>query len=104
VPAGSVVAIMGPTGAGKTTLVNLIARFYDPQQGRVLIDGMDVRDAKLSSLRREVAYVFQETYLFSDTVAANIAHGREYIRGGEVEAAARLAQAHEFIETLPQGY
>jgi ABC-type multidrug transport system fused ATPase/permease subunit len=101
---GSVIAIVGPTGAGKTTLVNLIARFYEQQQGRILIDGVDLRDISLDSLRREVAFVFQETYLFSDTVEANIAYGRPHITGGEVEAAARLAQAHDFIETLPAGY
>lgn len=104
VKGGSIVAIVGPTGAGKSSLVNLIARFYDPQQGRILIDGTDLRDVLLDSLRKEVAFVFQETYLFSDTIAANIAYGRPHITGGEVEAAARLAQAHEFIETLPLGY
>jgi ABC-type multidrug transport system fused ATPase/permease subunit len=104
VKGGSVVAIVGPTGAGKSTLVNLIARFYDPQNGRILIDGMDVRDTTLASLRTQVAFVFQETYLFSDTVAANIAYGRPGITHGEIEAAARLAQAHEFIETMPKGY
>ncbi len=103
-PGGRIVAIVGPTGAGKTTLVNLIARFYDPRAGRVLIDGVDVRDAALSSLRTEVAFVFQETYLFSDTVAGNIAYGRPHIDAGQIEAAARLAQAHEFIEHLPLGY
>jgi ATP-binding cassette subfamily B protein len=101
---GSVVAIVGPTGGGKSTLVNLISRFYDPQQGRITIDGIDIRDVKLSSLRTQVAHVFQETYLFSDSVSANVAYGREYQRAGEVEAAARLAQAHEFIESLPNGY
>ncbi len=104
VPGGSVVAIVGPTGAGKSTLVNLLSRFYDPQKGRVLIDGVDLRDALLSSIRTQVGFVFQETYLFSDTVEANIAYGRPKIRGGEIEAAARLAQAHEFIEQLAHGY
>ncbi len=104
VSGGSMVAIVGPTGSGKTTLVNLIARFYDPQSGTIRIDGQDVRDVKLAALRSQVAFVFQETYLFSDTVEANIAYGRPHIHGGEVEAAARLAQAHEFIETLPLGY
>jgi ATP-binding cassette subfamily B protein len=101
---GSVVALVGPTGAGKTTLVNLIARFYDPQGGRILIDNFDLRDLTLTSLRTQVAFVFQETYLFSDTVAANIAYGRVGISPGNIEAAARLAQAHEFIEDLPKGY
>jgi ATP-binding cassette subfamily B protein len=110
---GSIVALVGPTGSGKSTLVNLIARFYDPQQGRILIDGVDLRDATLTSLREQVAFVFQETYLFSDTVAANIAYGRPHVLDaagrplpgrGEIEAAARLAQAHDFIEALPKGY
>jgi ABC-type multidrug transport system fused ATPase/permease subunit len=104
VPGGSIVAIVGPTGAGKTTLVNLVSRFYDPRRGRVLIDGVDVRDVTLASLRTQVSFVFQETYLFSDTVAGNIAYGRPGISSGDIEAAARLAQAHEFIENLPQGY
>ncbi len=104
VPGGSTVAIVGPTGSGKTTLVSLIARFYDPQKGRVLVDGMDVRDATLDSLRDHVAYVFQETYLFSDTVEANIAYGRPELTGAHTEVAARLAQAHDFVEDLPKGY
>ncbi|CAN5513883.1 ABC transporter ATP-binding protein [soil metagenome] len=101
---GSVIALVGPTGAGKTTLVNLIARFYDPQSGRIMVDGVDLRDATLASLRTQIAFVFQETYLFSDTVRANIAYGRPGISEGEIEAAARLAQAHEFIEAMPKGY
>jgi ATP-binding cassette subfamily B protein len=104
VPGGSIVAIVGPTGAGKTTLVSLLARYYDPQRGRVLIDGVDVRDAALASLRTQVSFVFQETYLFSDTVTGNIGYGRPGISEGDVEAAARLAQAHEFIEDLKLGY
>lgn len=104
VPGGSMVAIVGPTGCGKTTLVSLIARFYDPQQGRILIDGTDVRDITLDSLRQQVAYVFQETYLFSDTVQANIAYGRPELTGADAEVAARLAQAHDFVEDLPKGY
>jgi ABC-type multidrug transport system fused ATPase/permease subunit len=104
VKGGSVVAIVGPTGSGKTTLVNLIARFYDPQNGRIVIDGADIRDVRLDSLRPDVAFVFQETYLFSASVADNIAYGRPHVSDGEVEAAARLAQAHEFVEQLPKGY
>ncbi|MFT3785355.1 MAG: ABC transporter ATP-binding protein [Tepidisphaeraceae bacterium] len=104
VKGGSVVAIVGPTGSGKSSLVNLVARFYDPQQGRITIDGVDLRDLSLSSLRTQVSFVFQETYLFSASVASNIAYGRPGISKGEVEASARLAQAHEFIEALPKGY
>jgi ATP-binding cassette subfamily B protein len=104
IPGGSIVAVVGPTGAGKSTLVSLISRFYDPQQGRVLIDGVDVRDLKLSSLRSQVSFVFQETYLFSDTAAGNIAYGRPNITDADIEVAARLAQAHEFIEALSAGY
>ncbi len=103
-PGGSIVAIVGPTGAGKTTLVNLISRFYDPQGGGILIDGLDVRDVTLASLRTQVAFVFQETYLFSATVGGNIEYGRPGITAGEIEAAARLAQAHEFIDELPRRY
>lgn len=102
--AGSIVAIVGPTGSGKSTLVGLIARFYDPQSGVIRIDGSDLQSVSLSSLRRDVGFVFQETYLFSDTVAANIAYGRPGLSAGEIEAAARLSQAHDFIDELPKKY
>ena len=104
VPGGSMVAIVGPTGAGKSTLVNLIARFYDPVSGRIVLDGADLRDLKLDALRPQVAFVFQETFFYSDTVAANIAYAKPGASAGEIEAASRLAQAHEFIEQMPRGY
>lgn len=104
IPGGSTIAIVGPTGAGKTTLVSLLARFYDPQRGRVLIDGTDIRETTLDSVRSQIAYVFQETFLFSDSVEANIAYGSPDAIDTHVEVVARLAQAHEFIELLPQGY
>jgi ABC-type multidrug transport system fused ATPase/permease subunit len=104
VPGGKVVAIVGPTGAGKTTLVSLIARFYDPQRGRILVDGTDIRELPLDMLRAQVAFVFQETHLFSDSVEANVAYGKPHVVGGAVEAAVRLAQAHEFVQELPKGY
>ena len=101
---GAIVAIVGPTGSGKSTLVNLIARYYDPMSGRILVDGQNTREVTLSSLRKNVGFVFQETYLFSDTIAANIAYGRPGLSRGEIEAAARLAQAHDFIEPMQNGY
>ena len=104
VPAGQTVAFVGPTGAGKTTLINLIPRFYDPTHGRVLVDGVDVRELSLVALRRSVAVIFQETFLFSGTVADNIAFGRPDASLSEIIDAARAAQAHEFIERLENGY
>jgi len=102
--AGQVVAIVGLSGAGKTTLVNLIPRFYDVTEGAILMDGVDVRDVSLASLRDQIALVTQEIVLFDDTVAANIAYGVPSAAAQRVEAAARAAHAHEFITTLPDGY
>ena len=101
---GEVVAIVGSTGSGKSTLVNLIPRFYDVTGGRVTIDGRDVRDLTLASLRRHIGIVMQETFLFSTTIRENIAYGRPDASMEEVEAAARAAAAHKFIMELPQGY
>lgn len=102
--AGETVAIVGATGAGKTTLVQMIPRFYDPDAGSVLLDGVDLRDLSLTELRRSVGIVFQETFLFSASVAENIAYGRPDATRAEIEAAATAAQAHEFIKELEDGY
>jgi ABC-type multidrug transport system fused ATPase/permease subunit len=102
--AGRVVALIGHTGAGKTTLASLVPRFYDVQRGRVTIDGADVRDLKLTSLRGATGVIAQDPFLFSATVRENIAFGRADATDEEVERAARLAQAHEFVDALPQGY
>ena len=104
VRAGSRVAVVGPTGAGKTTLVSLLARLYDPQEGRILVDGRDVRTIKLRSLRSQIALVLQEPLLFSGTIAENIRYGRLEATEDEISAAARAANAHDFISALPQGY
>jgi ATP-binding cassette subfamily B protein len=95
---------VGPTGSGKTTLVNLIPRFYDPTGGRVLIDGVDVRELELGPLRRSVSIIFQETFLFSASVRENIAYGRPSASQAEVEECARAAQAHSFIMELEDAY
>jgi subfamily B ATP-binding cassette protein MsbA len=102
--AGQVVAIVGLSGAGKTTLVNLIPRFYDVTEGAILIDGVDIRDVTLRSLRQEIALVTQETVLFDDTIAANISYGAPGASQADIEAAAKAAHAHEFITTLAGGY
>ena len=102
--AGKVVALIGHTGAGKTTLASLVPRFYDVQTGRVTVDGADVRDVTLTSLRREIGVIAQDPFLFSASVRENIAFGRPEATDDEIERAAQLAQAHEFIEALPQGY
>ncbi|MCS7003659.1 MAG: ABC transporter ATP-binding protein/permease, partial [Dehalococcoidia bacterium] len=101
---GQTIAIVGPTGAGKTTIINLIPRFYDVTGGRVLIDGIDVRDVTKESLRRQIGIVLQDTFLFSTTVMENIRFGRPDATDEEVIAAAKLAHADTFIERLPQGY
>ena len=104
VSAGSTVALVGPTGAGKTSLVALLARLYDPTSGSVSIDGADLRDVDVASVRRSVSFVADESFLFSTSVAENIAYARPDATQEEIEKAARLAQAHEFIERLPDGY
>jgi subfamily B ATP-binding cassette protein MsbA len=104
VKAGEVVALVGLSGAGKTTLANLVPRFYDVRGGVVRIDGRDVRDLQLNSLRENISIVAQETFLFNDTVFDNIAYGRPGAKEEEIYAAAKAALAHEFILTLPSGY
>jgi subfamily B ATP-binding cassette protein MsbA len=104
IPAGSVVALVGPSGAGKTTLADLVVRFYDVTSGRVTVDGVDVRDWTVSSLRASMGIVPQETVLFHDTIAANIAYGNRGATELEIRGAARAANAHPFITALPGGY
>ncbi|MFJ5266550.1 ABC transporter ATP-binding protein [Streptomyces sp. NPDC088387] len=103
-PAGQTVAVVGTTGAGKSTLAKLLARFYDPTDGRVLLDGVDLRDLDVPELRRGVVMVTQEAFLFSGTVAENIALGRPDASQEEIEAAAKAIGAHDFISALPDGY
>jgi len=101
---GETVALVGPSGGGKSTILNLIPRFYDPTEGRVLIDGHDVRDMTLKSLREDIALVTQEPFLFDDTIRANIAYAQPDANAAAVERAAREAAAHDFILDLPDGY
>jgi ATP-binding cassette subfamily B protein len=101
---GERVAIVGPSGSGKSTLAMLVSRFYDPTAGAVLIDDHDLRGVSLRSLRRQIGVVFEDSFLFSDSVRANIAYGRPDATDEQIEAAARAAQAHDFIEELPRGY
>jgi ABC-type multidrug transport system fused ATPase/permease subunit len=102
--AGHRVAIVGPNGSGKTTLANLIPRFYDPEAGSILIDGVDIRNVTLQSLRGQIAMVTQNVVTFNDTIAANIGYGRAGSSRDEIIEAAKRAFAHEFIEPLPDGY
>ena len=104
IPAGHKVAVVGPSGSGKSTLVRLLFRFYEVRGGSVSIDGQDVRGVTQLSLRRAIGVVPQDTVLFNDTVAANIAYGRPGASQAEIEAAARLAQIHDFVTSLPEGY
>jgi ABC-type multidrug transport system fused ATPase/permease subunit len=101
---GQVIGIFGMTGAGKSTLLSLIPRFYDPQLGKILIDGQDLRDLDLDGYRRQIGLVYQESFLFSNTVSANIAFGNPHATPQQIEQAARRACAHEFISALPRGY
>jgi len=104
VQAGQRVALVGASGAGKSSILNLIPRFYDVDAGRVVVDGQDVRDVTLDSLRKCIALVSQEIVLFDDTIRANIGYGKPGATEAEIVAAARNAAAHDFIEALPEGY
>src|SRR5205807_10144802 len=101
---GETMGLVGETGAGKSTIVKLVARFYDATSGRVLIDGIDIRDLDLTAYRQQLGYVPQEAFLFSGTIRDNIAYGREAATNEEVEEAARAVGAHDFIASLPGGY
>lgn len=101
---GEVIALVGPSGAGKTSIANLLCRFYDPTQGRVLIDGHDLRQAQIRSLRQHVSVVLQDTFLFNGTVRANLTYGAPDAADAEMTAAAKAAYAHEFIMAMPAGY
>ena len=101
---GQTVALVGPTGAGKSTVVGLVARFYDPQRGRVLIDGHDAREIRMDALRRNISVVLQDVFLFNGSVRENIRFSKPEASDAEIEAAARAANAHDFIVALPQGY
>ncbi len=104
VPPGQIIALLGATGSGKTTIINLIPRFYDVTAGRVTVDGHDIRDLTLNSLRSQIGIVLQETTLFADTIRANLAFGRPDAAEEEIVAAAQAAQAHDFILEMPDGY
>ncbi len=101
---GEMVALVGPSGAGKTSIANLICRFYDPVKGRVTVDGRDLRDIKLASLRRQVGVVLQDSFLFNNSIAENLYYGKPDATEDELMAAARAANAHDFIMQLPEGY
>jgi subfamily B ATP-binding cassette protein MsbA len=104
VDAGQMIAVVGRSGAGKTTLVNMLPRFYDVTSGAIFIDGVDIREVTLASLRSQIGIVTQETVLFDDTIATNIAYGSPRASREAIEAAARAANAHDFVSALPDGY
>ncbi|MBT9251326.1 ABC transporter ATP-binding protein [Bacillus halotolerans] len=104
VPAGQSIAFVGPTGAGKTTVTNLLARFYEPNEGSILIDGIDIKKLTRASLRKNMGFVLQDSFLFQGTIRENIRYGRLDASDQEVEAAAKTANAHSFIERMPKGY
>jgi ATP-binding cassette subfamily B protein len=101
---GEKVALVGATGSGKSTVIKLIPRFYDPQEGCILIDGVDIRDVKISSLRRNIGIVHQDVFLFPTTIRENIAYGKPNATQDEIERAAKAARIHDFITSLPKGY
>lgn len=101
---GETIALVGMTGAGKSTLVSLVPRFADPWEGRVLVDAQDIREVRLKTLRQQIAIVLQESFLFPITVAENIAYGMPHATQEQIEQAARAANAHDFISRMPQGY
>ena len=104
IPRGKVVAVVGGTGSGKSTMSGLLARFYDPYEGRVTMDGVDLRDMRIADLRNLVGSVMQETLLFNDTIEANIKYGSPNATHEQVVEAAKMANAHEFIMSQPEGY
>jgi ATP-binding cassette subfamily B protein len=101
---GQVIALLGATGSGKSTIINLLPRFYDPTAGRITVDGYDIRDVTLKSLRDQIGIVLQETTLFAASIRQNLAFGKPDATDAEIFAAAEAAQAHEFIQKLPEGY
>ncbi|KML06286.1 ABC transporter ATP-binding protein [Rossellomorea marisflavi] len=103
-PPGRIIGLIGGTGSGKSSVIQLLTRFYEPQEGRITIDGLDIRDYSIKSLRQNIGVVLQESFLFSSTIRSNIAYGRPEASQEDVEKAAKLAQAHDFIMTLPDGY
>ncbi|WP_430507901.1 ABC transporter ATP-binding protein [Rossellomorea marisflavi] len=103
-PPGRIIGLIGGTGSGKSSVIQLLTRFYEPQEGRITIDGLDIRNYSIKSLRQNIGVVLQESFLFSSTIRSNIAYGRPEASQEDVEKAAKLAQAHDFIMTLPDGY